>query len=431
MLVSQHGGEMNTIADLSILVVEDQPLQRTFVLGMLALLGAINVREAEDGQQATAMLKEQAADLIFCDIGMPNMDGPQFVLAQVEHWQSGAERMPMPMLIWMSALDCCVRESHMQMARSAGFEFVEGMAKPLALPALQDLISAALAWRDAKGRESAQIRSQARERVYRDPDISEDDIMRAIYDTSEFEVLYQPQVSLDTRVIIGAEAMVRWNHPRYSAQAAEKFVDLIERQGLGLMLFYRTVNHVLKTQQQLQKIGCNIPIWVKASALTLEVPEIADYLSERLSRYNLRPSLLTIGVSENDLPIQELKLAASLNRLRIKGFGLAIDDFGTGLSTMKLLSQIPFTEIRIDRYFVDQLSRQTPCKVMIESIIDIARRLNIKVMAEGVENSGQLEALQALGCNCGQGGIAKPMMQGDFLTNIGANRLFSGNLINV
>src|SRR5450830_1631924 len=120
---------MNMITDLSILVVEDQPLQRTFVLGMLAMLGATNVREAEDGQQATAMLKEQAADLIFCDIGMPNMDGPQFVLAQVEHWQSGAERMPMPMLIWMSALDCCVRESHMQMARSAGFEFVEGMAK--------------------------------------------------------------------------------------------------------------------------------------------------------------------------------------------------------------------------------------------------------------------------------------------------------------
>lgn len=67
---------------------------------------------------------------------------------------------------------------------------------------------------------------------------------------------------------------------------------------------------------------------------------------------------------------------------------------------------------------------------MIESIIDIARRLNIKVMAEGVENSGQLEALQALGCNCGQGAIAGPMIQGDFLTNIGANRLFSGNLIN-
>ncbi|MBR7560271.1 EAL domain-containing protein, partial [Mycobacterium tuberculosis] len=81
------------------------------------------------------------------------------------------------------------------------------------------------------------------------------------------------------------------------------------------------------------------------------------------SRYNLRPSLLTIGVSENDLPSQELKLAASLNRLRIKGFGVAIDDFGSGLSTMKLLSQMPFTEIRIDRYFVDQLLRQTPCKV--------------------------------------------------------------------
>ncbi|WP_050464805.1 EAL domain-containing response regulator [Herbaspirillum autotrophicum] len=427
---------MYTIADLSILVVEDQPLQRAFALGMLAMLGAVNVREAEDGLQATVMLKEQPADLIFCDIGMPNMDGPQFVLAQVEHAQSASAGTPMPMLVWMSALDCGVRASHMQMARSAGFEFVEGVAKPLALQALQELIGAALAWRNAdqvRYRLEPACRplvTELRDGGSRDIDISEDDIMRVICNTSEFEVLYQPQVSLDTRVIIGAEAMVRWNHPRFSTQTAEKFVTLIEQQGLGLMLFYRTVNHVFKTQQQLQKIGCNIPIWVKASALTLEVPEIADYLSERLSRYQLRPSLLTIGVSENDLPSQALKLAASLNRLRIKGFGVAIDDFGSGLSTMKLLSQMPFTEIRIDRYFVDQLSRQTPCKVMIESIIDIARRLNIKVMAEGVENSGQLEALQALGCNCGQGAIAEPMMQGDFLTNIGANRLFSGNLMN-
>lgn len=427
---------MYTIADLSILVVEDQPLQRAFALGMLAMLGATDVREAEDGLQATAMLKERVADLIFCDIGMPNMDGPQFVLAQAAVSSSAAMRTRMPMLVWMSALDCCVRESHMQMARAAGFEFVEGVAKPLALQPLQELIAAALAWCNAdliRCRLASSPPSSVREvqdEENRDTDISEDDIMRAICNTSEFEVWYQPQVSLDTRVIIGAEAMVRWNHPKFRMQTPEKFVALIEQQGLGLMLFYRTVNHVLKTQQQLQKIGCNIPIWVKASALTLEVPEIADYLSERLSRYNLRPSLLTIGVSENDLPIQELKLAASLNRLRIKGFGLAIDEFGSGLSTMKLLSQMPFTEIRIDRYFVDQLSRQTPCKVMIESIIDIARRLNIKVMAEGVENSGQLEALQALGCNCGQGAIAGPMIQGDFLTNIGANRLFSGNLIN-
>ncbi|MBP0500865.1 hypothetical protein J8J32_22595, partial [Mycobacterium tuberculosis] len=79
-----------------------------------------------------AMLKEQPADLIFCDIGMPNMDGPQFVLAQLEHAQSASVRTPMPMLVWMSALDCGVRESHMQMARAAGFEFVEGVAKPLA-----------------------------------------------------------------------------------------------------------------------------------------------------------------------------------------------------------------------------------------------------------------------------------------------------------
>ncbi|EJL88401.1 EAL domain-containing protein [Herbaspirillum sp. CF444] len=416
---------MRIIEELSVLIVEDEPLQRTFIAEKLKELGAIDIRCAGDGVEAIALLKERRVDLIFCDIGMPNMDGSQFVLAQVALPASHGAHLPM--LIWMSAHDGDVLESHLQMASSAGFPFVDAIAKPLTSPMLAAALDAVLA--SLKTTDVAQKRMPASTRVSSEEGIGDDDILRAICDTSEFEVWYQPHISLKTKMVVGADALVRWRHPKFSGLSPAQFADLIEKQGLGLMLFYRTVNHVLKTQQKLGKIGCSIPVCVKASAVTLETPEIADYLHERLQQHDVPPALITIGISEEEPPQQALKLAASLNRLRLRGLGLSIDDFGSGISTMKLLSQMPFTEIRIGGHFVRQFLRQAQCRVIVESIINIARRLGLKVVAEGIENARQMEVLAAMGCMHGQGGIAKAMKQEDFLNSVGAAYLFNNSLV--
>ncbi|WP_231501994.1 EAL domain-containing protein [Herbaspirillum sp. RV1423] len=382
-------------------------------------LGCTNVRDAADGVQAMEILAASPADLVFCDIGMPNMDGSQFVLAQDE--TSYLRGKGLPMLVWMSVHADDVLESHLQMARSAGFPFVEAISKPLTPALLENALIMALAVANSNA---------ASKKVGKTTRAFSDDILRAICDTSEFEVWYQPQISLKNKAIVGADAMVRWSHPKFSYLLPNQFISLIEKQGLGLMLFYRTVNHVLKTQQKLEKIGCSIPICVKASALTLETPEIADYLYERIQRHHVSPALITVGISEQEPPQQPLKLAASLNRLRLRGFGLSIDDFGSGISTMKLLSQMPFTEIRIDRHFVRQFLRQPQCRVIVESIIGIAERLKLKVTAEGIENARQMEILAAMGCVRGQGYVAEPMKQEEFLSKVGASQLFNSGLIN-
>ena len=417
---------MKTVADLSVLVVEDEPLQKKFAVEKLRELGCVNVIDAADGMEAMARLSERHIDLVFCDIGMPNMDGSQFVLAHDRLVQSAGKELPM--LVWMSVHGEDVRESHLQLAYSAGFPFVEAISKPLSVPALQTVLAAALTMMNAIKPSSA--KSGKTTPAPGDGAIGDDDILRAICDTSEFEVWYQPQVSLETRAIVGADAMVRWSHPKFSYLMPEQFMTLIERQGLGLMLFYRTVNHVLKTQQKLAHIGCSIPICIKASASTLETPEIADYLYERSQRYGIASHLITVGISEEEPSQHALKLAASLNRLRLCGFGLSIDDFGSGISTMKLLSQMPFTEIRIDRHFVRQFLRQPQCRVIVESIIGIAKRLQLIVTAEGIENARQMEILAAMGCGRGQGYIVAPMRQEDFLNKVGANQLFNNGLIN-
>lgn len=420
------GVKMKTVANLSVLVVEDEPLQKLFAVEKLRELGCIDVVDAADGMEAMERLAERRVDLIFCDIGMPNMDGSQFVLAQDRSAQSAGKELPM--LVWMSAHPEDIRESHLQLAYSAGFPFVEAIAKPLSLPALQTILATALTLMNAAKPPPVKGGKTMPSPV--DSAIGDDDILRAICDTSEFEVWYQPQVSLETKAIVGADAMVRWSHPKFSYLVPEQFMTLIERQGLGLMLFYRTVNHVLKTQQKLEQIGCSIPICIKASASTLETPEIADYLYERSQRYGIGSHLVTVGISEEEPSQHALKLAASLNRLRLRGFGLSIDDFGSGISTMKLLSQMPFTEIRIDRHFVRQFLRQPQCRVIVESIIGIAKRLQLTVTAEGLENARQMEVLAAMGCGRGQGYIAAPMRQEDFLNKVGANQLFNNGLIN-
>lgn len=416
---------MRTIEELSILIVEDEPLQRAFIAGKLKELGVIDIRCAGDGAEAIGLLKERPVDLIFCDIGMPNMDGSQFVLAQAA--LSCTHGAYLPMLIWMSAHDGDVLESHLQMANSAGFPFVDAIAKPLTSPMLAAALDAGLT--SLKASDVALQRTPAPTRSFYDEAIGDDDVLRAICDTSEFEVWYQPHISLKTKMVVGADALVRWRHPKFNGLSPAQFADLIERQGLGLMLFYRTVNHVLKTQQKLEKIGCRIPICVKASAATLETPEIADYIYERLQQHEVSPALITIGISEEEPPRQALKLAASLNRLRLRGLGLSIDDFGSGISTMKLLSQMPFTEIRIGAHFVRQFLRQAQCRVIVESIINIAKRLGLKVVAEGIENARQMEVLAAMGCMHGQGWIAQTMRQEDFLNSVGAAYLFNNSLV--
>lgn len=418
------GVKMKTVANLSVLVVEDEPLQKIFAIEKLRELGCVDVVDAADGMEAMERLAERRIDLIFCDIGMPNMDGSQFVLAQDRSALSAGKELPM--LVWMSAHPEDVRESHLQLAYSAGFPFVEAISKPLSLPALQTILATSLTLMNA----TRPLPGKSGKTPPADGAIGDDDILRAICDTSEFEVWYQPQVSLETKTIVGADAMVRWSHPKFSYLVPEQFMTLIERQGLGLMLFYRTVNHVLKTQQKLEQIGCSIPICIKASASTLETPEIADYLYERSQRYGIGSHLVTVGISEEEPSQHALRLAASLNRLRVRGFGLSIDDFGSGISTMKLLSQMPFTEIRIDRHFVRQFLRQAQCRVIVESIIGIAKRLQLTVTAEGIENARQMEVLAAMGCGRGQGYIAAPMRQEEFLNKVGANQLFNNGLIN-
>lgn len=450
---------MKSISDLSILIVEDEPLQRAVLAGSLKHMGAQQVLEAADGQEAIQLMEAHGVDLVFCDIGMPNVDGPQFIVQYVEQARKAPGlRRQFPMLVWVSVLGAGMLESHIRLARSAGFAVVEALAKPLSNVSLCYVIELAI----ALGKQHRRRQTRAEDAL---PHITDDDLLRAICDVDELEVWYCPQIAPENLHMAAAAAEVRWNHPRFRKLRPEQFMALIEQQGLGLVLFYRTVNHVLRMQQKLKAVGQRLPFSIKASAQTLQTPEIVDYLADRVRQHQLSPEQVSIVLTETGAPLRmarsglesppeasqepsvlpafgalhpipnthfpgfragpepepllkQVHLSASLNRLRIKGFGLLLNGFGAGNANINMLSEMPFTGIHIDAGLIGQLLRHSPSRSMVDSILDIGRRLGLEVVACGVDDLETSEALRNMGCRLMQGGIAPPMKAPGFLRTV-------------
>lgn len=393
---------MKSTIDLAILVVEDEPLQRAFLTEKLRQLGATNVREACDGSQAIQLMEEHPVDLIFCDIGMPRMDGPQFILKQQERGRCG-----LPMLVWMSVLGPGILESHSRLARLAGFEVFEALSKPLSSSSLSYVIALAVALKNT--------RRHKRHEGGKLPAVNDDDLLRAICDADEFDVWYRPTISLESGLIVGAQAEVRWNHPKFRQLRTEQFMTMTEQQGLGLVLFYRTVNHVLAIQRKLKDAGYLLPLGIRASAQTLQTPEIADYLAERIRQQQLCPDQISVVLTEGAVPPQMVHLSASLNRLRIKGFRLVLSSFGRGSANMNMLAELPFNGICIDDGFVSQMLRHLPSRGIVEALIGVGRKLGLSVIADGVASREIHDVLRGMEARLAQGNIAPPLKSADFL----------------
>lgn len=399
---------MKSISDLAILIVEDEPLQRAFLAKKLRQLGAENVREAGDGIEALQAMDEGAIDLIFCDIGMPNMDGPQFILKQLERRSAEQGRASaLPMLAWMSVLGAGILESHSRLARLAGFGMVEALSKPLSAASLSYVMELAVALKNS--------RRQKRSDGGKLPAVNDDDLLRAICDTDEFDVWYRPTLSAESGLVTGAKAEVRWNHPKFRQLSPEQFMALTESQGLGLVLFYRTVNHVLQIQHKLKASGHLLPLGIRASAQTLQTPEIADYLADRVRQQQLCPDQLSVVLTGSAAPVQGVHLSASLNRLRIKGFRLFLSGFGSGGANMGLLAELPFNGICIDAAFVSQMQRHPPSQAIVEAVLAMGRKLGLAVIADGVDNRETADMLRAMGARLLQGNIAPPLKGADFV----------------
>ena len=222
-------------------------------------------------------------------------------------------------------------------------------------------------------------------------------------------MVYQPKVSLRDGGLIRVEALVRWDDPELGPVPPSRFVPLAEEHGLIDDLTLWGLRTILRQWLDWRTEGLDTCVAFNISALSLQNLDFPDLVERMCRALDVPTERLVLELTEGATqPL--IKLIDTLTRFRIKGIGLAIDDFGTGYSSLMQLRQLPFTEVKIDQAFVGDLARSRDCRLIVQSIADLAHGLGLTVTAEGVETIEQLRLISELGCDVAQGYlIAQPL----------------------
>ena len=227
------------------------------------------------------------------------------------------------------------------------------------------------------------------------------DLRRAI-DAGELVVLYQPQVQLGSGRVVAAEALVRWQHPDRGLLLPADFIPLAEQSGLIVDLGRVVLERACVEAARWQPSG-PLPVAVNISARQLADDHLLDHVGDALARSGLPPRLLRLELTETGVMNDVDRAVRVLGQLRHLGVELSIDDFGTGYSSLACLTQLPLDELKIDRAFIDGVQDHGPDREVAKAIIAMARALELRVIAEGVETTSQAESLRELGCAVAHG----------------------------
>ena len=215
---------------------------------------------------------------------------------------------------------------------------------------------------------------------------------------------YQPQVDIRTGQIIGAEALLRWQHPQRGYISPQTFIPIAEDSGLILPIGQWVLERACQQAAAWQRAGLpRIPISVNVSGVQFQRQDLSELVRSNLATYALDPAMLRIEITETVIVSARERAIALLHQLRQLGVGLALDDFGTGYSSLSYLRSFPIDTLKIDRSFVAEMLTNHTTASIIEAIISMTRILGLRVIAEGVEDQAQFAFLQQIGCDAVQG----------------------------
>jgi EAL domain-containing protein (putative c-di-GMP-specific phosphodiesterase class I) len=234
--------------------------------------------------------------------------------------------------------------------------------------------------------------------------------LRRGIDNGQLILHYQPKVDASDGRVIGAEALVRWQHPEHGLIPPNDFVPLAERTGLIQPLTHFVLDAALGQRSRWQEVGYDLPVSVNVSARRLLDPAFPDEVEALLTKWNVPASGLLLEITESTIIANPTRALEILQRLHAAGVELSIDDFGTGYSSMAYLKDLPVQELKVDRTFVTHMTSSNRDAVIVRSTIELGRSLGLRVVAEGVEDAPTWDELYALGCDAIQGyHISRPI----------------------
>lgn len=372
---------------LHLLVVEDDDFQRALLVQMLSLTGISKISEARNGKEAIVRIeKNQDApvDIILTDLNMPEMDGLEFLrrLSNIEHNFS---------LIIITGLGGKLLASAASMAKALNIKIIDVLEKPVALEDLKKCL--------ARHNHIENNLNQAKETVQ---NFSLNSIQKGIQD-GQFKAFYQPQVDIKTGKLVGAEALVRWIHPDHKTIPPISFIPILERDGEIDPLTFKMLEQGAIFCRDIRENNFDITISVNLSLASLDNEGFADKIFELISKIGLDPKHLVLEISETAAMSNVVLASENLARLCMHGFPLSIDDYGTGFSNIEQLVRIACSELKIDRSFVSGFTHDESLRTILETSIDMAHRLGLRVVAEGVETQQEYDALMKIKCDVAQG----------------------------
>jgi EAL domain-containing protein (putative c-di-GMP-specific phosphodiesterase class I) len=308
------------------------------------------------------------------NLQMPDVDGIE-LLRELASDKSGAK------VVLTSGVDGKMLESALQLGRQRGLNMVGMLQKPFRVETLRELFAAVKPASDS---------------------LLSTDLADAI-GTDQLFLEYQPKLDCRHRRISGVEALVRWRHPRLDIIGPDQFIALAEETDLIHRVTDWVVAAAASQAAAWQRENLALGVAVNISAKDLGNLDLPERLHQYCQHAGVDPALMTLELTETSATHEPLQMMDVLTRLRLKGFKLSIDDFGTGYSSLVQLQRMPFTEVKVDRSFVARMMDDRGCAVIVEIIIELARKLGLTSVAEGVDGDAVLERLTEMGCDIAQG----------------------------
>lgn len=234
--------------------------------------------------------------------------------------------------------------------------------------------------------------------------------LREALDREEFFLLYQPLVDLFSMQIIGLEALVRWQHPEEGVIPPDRFIEMMETNGMIIELGTQVIAQACRDLTKLENYSPAFSIAINLSPRQLHDDDLVKTLQKQLRANQIDPRRLKIEITENSLIEDADENIEILNELKEMGLTLSIDDFGTGYSSLSYLKMLPVDELKVDRRFISDITVDRDDREITAAVIAMAHNLQLKVVAEGIEDAHQLDFLRRNHCDIGQGYLfSKPV----------------------
>ena len=385
------------LANLHFLVAHDDPAEYEALAGMLRRLGATTITAAPDGHMALRWLQETGAskvDVALLDLALAGLDALELMR------RLAAQRSAVRLVVLG---DCAadVMLSVETLAQAYGMALLGTLARPASEARLQALLDHYVAPAAPPVADAAPVFGPAE--------------VAAGLLARQFVPFFQPKIALASGQVMGLEVFARWVHPDHGVLGADSFIGAFGHAESIALLDWTMIEQAVAQCRQFHEQGRPVTLSINADPATLAHPECIAQITACLQRHHMLPDYLTFELPASSVLVTDTAFLERLLRLRMLGCGLAIDDYGAGATNLQLLAQVPFSELKIDRSFVDGASKKRAVGAVLAACLALARSLDRMAVAVGVETRQDWDFLQKLGCTYAQGFyIANPMAAADF-----------------